>query len=352
VLLHAGIVSHAEPGQNKDMNRRDAIFGLAGAALGAGACLRDQGGRAGGVKSRANESAKNMTNTENTSASNVGGGNGTQAPVTTPEKATGKSAAVPAVMPAIFLAHGYPLWSFDRARIADLNGWAQALPRPRAVLVISAHWEARPISLGAIETVPLVYDFSGFPEELYRFQYPAPGAPALASRVAALLTEAKLPFQREPRRGLDHGAYVPLQMMYPEADVPILQISLPSLEPVELLAVGRALAPLRAEGFLIVGSGFLTHNLRRFDPRPDAVTPPWAQEFDAWTAEGLARRDVDAVMQYRKRAPGVDIALPTHEHFAPVVVALGTSIDRAEAVSFPVTGWEAGSLTRRSVQFG
>ncbi|HEY0715623.1 MAG TPA: class III extradiol ring-cleavage dioxygenase [Polyangia bacterium] len=254
--------------------------------------------------------------------------------------------------PAIFLAHGYPLWSFDKARIADLRGWAQSLPRPRAVLMISAHWEARPISLGAVETVPLVYDFYGFPEELYHFKYPAPGAPALARRVEALLTEAGQPFLREPKRGLDHGAYVPMQMMYPEADVPILQISLPSLEPTELLAIGRALAPLRNEGVLIVGSGFLTHNLRRFDPRPDAVTPAWAREFDAWTAEGLVRRDVDSLMQYRKRAPGVEIALPTHEHFAPVLVALGSSIDRSEAVTFPVTGWEAGSLTRRSVQFG
>ncbi|HEY0705583.1 MAG TPA: class III extradiol ring-cleavage dioxygenase [Polyangia bacterium] len=263
-----------------------------------------------------------------------------------------KTSANAGTMPAIFLAHGYPLWSLDKARIADLNGWAKALPRPRSVLVISAHWEARPISLGATETVPLIYDFSGFPEELYRFQYPAPGAPALASRVEQLLTGAGLAFQRAPKRGLDHGAYVPLQMMYPEADVPILQMSLPTLEPTQLLAVGRALAPLREEGVLIVGSGFLTHNLRRFDPRPDAVTPAWAQEFDAWTAEGLLRRDVDALMQYRKRAPGVDIALPTHEHFAPVVVALGSSIDRPETVSFPVTGWEAGSLTRRSVQFG
>lgn len=261
-------------------------------------------------------------------------------------------AATSARMPALFLAHGYPMWSFDEARVADLRGWAGQLPRPRSVLVISAHWESRPVTLGATETVPLVYDFSGFPAELYRFKYPAPGAPALASRVEQLLAKAGLPFARDPRRGLDHGAYVPMEMMYPEANVPILQMSLPTMDPQTLFALGRALGPLREEGVLIVGSGFLTHNLRHFDPRPHALTPAWAQEFDAWTTDAIQRRDVDLLLQYRQQAPGVALALPTHEHFVPVVVALGASVDVSEPVSFPVTGWEAGSLTRRSVQFG
>lgn len=255
-------------------------------------------------------------------------------------------------MPAIFLAHGQPMWSLDAERIAELRGLGAALPRPTSVLVVSAHWESRPVTLGATTTVPLVYDFSGFPPELYRNQYPAPGAPGLAARVEALLGGAGIPVQRDPARGLDHGAYVPLQMMYPAADVPILQVSLPTMEPAPLLAVGRALAPLREEGVLIVGSGFLTHNLRRFDPRPNAPVPAWAAEFDAWAAEALGKRDVDAVLDYRARAPAVGIALPTHEHFVPVIVALGASVDRVESVTFPITGWEAGSLTRRAVQLG
>jgi 4,5-DOPA dioxygenase extradiol len=292
------------------MKRRDALMNMAGAALAASASAPAEAG------------------------------------------AGGSTGATAARMPAIFVAHGYPLWTYDKPRIAELHALARSLPRPRAVLMISAHWESRPITLGATTPVPLVYDFSGFPEELYHVKYPAPGAPALATRVEALLAAAGLASQRDPARGLDHGAYLPMQMMYPAADVPVLQLSLPSMEPQALLAVGRALAPLRAEGILIVGSGFLTHNLRRFDPRPNAPTPTWASEFDAWAAEKLDGRDVDGLMKYRTDAPGVDIALPTHEHFVPVIVALGSSVDGAEKVSFPITGWEAGSLTRRAVQFG
>lgn len=261
-------------------------------------------------------------------------------------------------MPAIFLAHGHPLWTLDQDRRRDLSGWAAALPRPDSVLMVSAHWEESPISLGATETVPLVYDFSGFPEELYRLRYPAPGAPQLANRVEGLLRDSGVAgprqggVRRDPRRGLDHGAYVPLEMMYPKADVPVLQLSLPNLEPEYLLAVGRALAPLRDEGVLIVGSGFLTHNLRMMDMRGTSATPGWAQEFDDWARQTLQTRDVDKLMTYHQTAPGVRLALPTHEHFAPVVVAMGASVDTAEAVTFPIVGWEAASLTRRSAQFG
>jgi 4,5-DOPA dioxygenase extradiol len=255
-------------------------------------------------------------------------------------------------MPVIFLAHGHPMWSLQPERIAELGAWGQALPRPRAILMVSAHWESAPTTLGATEKVPLVYDFYGFPEELYRIQYPAPGAPALAARVEGLLAAAGLPSQRDPRRGLDHGAYVPLTMMYPAADVPVLQLSLPTMDPRPLFALGRALAPLRDEGALIIGSGFLTHNLRMFDRRPDAAPPAWAQEFDVWAADVLARRDVDALLAYREKAPGVRLALPTHEHFVPVVVALGASADSPDAVRFPITGWEGGAMTRRSVQLG
>jgi 4,5-DOPA dioxygenase extradiol len=293
------------------MNRRAALTTLAGAAL-AGACQR---------------------------------------PTAVPGAGAGKAPVARRRLPAIFLAHGHPLWTLDAARRRELGAWAGAMPRPESVLVISAHWQAAPISLGATRTVPLVYDFSGFPPEFYRQQYPAPGAPALAQRVESLLG-ARRPVTRRPERGLDHGAYVPLEMMYPAADVPVLQLSLPSLEPPDLLAVGQLLAPLRDEGVLIVGSGFLTHNLGMMDQRPAAATPVWAREFDAWAAEVLGKRNVDALLDYRRRAPGVELALPTHEHFAPVVVAMGASIDRQETASFPITGWEAGSLTRRSLQLG
>jgi 4,5-DOPA dioxygenase extradiol len=255
-----------------------------------------------------------------------------------------------AALPAIFLAHGSPLLLDDAGWVGELSRWAGALPRPRAVLMLSAHWTRRPITLGATRTVPLVYDFSGFPEAYYQVTYPAPGAPELAARVRGLVGAAQ-PVADAPERGLDHGAYVPLVAMYPRADVPVLQASLPTLEPQALFALGRALAPLRREGVLIVGSGFLTHNMRALDPRPDAPTPAWASEFDAWAAEALARRDVDALLDYRGRAPGVAQALPTHEHFVPVLAALGAAADET-VVSFPITGFMAGSFTRRSIQFG
>jgi 4,5-DOPA dioxygenase extradiol len=232
--------------------------------------------------------------------------------------------------------------------VKELAGWARAMPRPKAILMLSAHWLDAPVTIGATRTEPLVYDFYGFPEKYYAVTYPAPGAPELATRVKELLAPN---VAEEPSRGLDHGAYVPLVAMYPEADVPVLQVSVPTLDPAPLVALGRALAPLRDEGVLVVGSGFLTHNLQtvRFGGGP---TPKWASEFDAWVGEALAKRDADALVAYRRRAPGVEIALPTHEHFVPVLVALGSSLDTAEAVTFPIEGFTYGSFTKRSVQFG
>ncbi len=250
-------------------------------------------------------------------------------------------------MPAIFLAHGAPPLLDDPAWVGELAAWAKALARPVSVLMLSAHWVEAPVSIGATTSVPLVYDFYGFPERYYRVQYPAPGAPDLAMRVRGLLS----PLEKVadlPDRGLDHGAYVPLVAMYPEADLPVLQVSLPSLDPKRLLAMGRALATLRDEGVLIVGSGFLIHNLRLLGL---ASIPPWAKEFDHWTAEVLKKRDLDALVDYRAKAPAVELALPSHEHFVPVILAQGSAAD--EPVSFPITGWAFGSpLTKRSVQFG
>lgn len=252
------------------------------------------------------------------------------------------------LMPVLFQAHGAPPLLDDPAWIAELAAWAKALPRPRAIVVVSAHWEARPISIGAVRPLPLIYDFYGFPEKFYRLQYAAPGAPEVAARVRGLLSAAGLAFVDEPERGLDHGTYIPLMCMYPEADIPVLQVSLPSEDPKELFAMGRALAPLRQEGVLVIGSGFLTHNLRALRL---TSTPAWAHDFDAWTADVIARGDLDALLDYRQRAPGVREALPSHEHFVPVIVAAGAAPDAR--VAFPITGfWWGGAMTRRSVQFG
>jgi 4,5-DOPA dioxygenase extradiol len=257
----------------------------------------------------------------------------------------------PTSMPVIFLAHGAPMLLDDAGWVSELATWAQKLPKPKAVLMVSAHWEERPTTLGATRTVPLVYDFYGFPERYYETKYPAPGAPALAERVKALLAAQSMGVMDEPTRGLDHGAYVPLVCMYPKADVPVLQISLPGLDPKTLFALGKALAPLREEGVLIIGSGFLTHNMRFAFQRG---TPAWAHEFDAWTGEVLTRKDFDALVDFEAKAPSARMALPTQEHFSPVIVAAGAvSGTPSAAVSFPVTGWWMdGAFTRRSVQFG
>ncbi|HEX6178031.1 MAG TPA: class III extradiol ring-cleavage dioxygenase, partial [Thermoanaerobaculia bacterium] len=224
-------------------------------------------------------------------------------------------------MPAVFLAHGAPPLLDDNRWVAELHAWAQKLPRPKAILMLSAHWEARPITLGATRTVPLVYDFYGFPRHYYEQQYASPGAPALAKRVRDLIGATQR-VADDPNRGLDHGAYVPLVAMYPEADVPVLQASLPSENPRELFEMGRALRPLRDEGVLIIGSGFITHNLRTINWQGDAPPPAWASEFDQWTAEALRKKDVDALIQFAEKGPGASIALPTREHFIPLLVSL------------------------------
>jgi 4,5-DOPA dioxygenase extradiol len=256
--------------------------------------------------------------------------------------------AIATTLPVLFIAHGAPPLLEDAGWIAELAAWGKALPRPRAIVVVSAHWEARPLAIGAIQPLPLIYDFYGFPEKFYRLQYPAPGAPEVARRIRSLCAAAGIACVDEPARGLDHGTYIPLLCMYPEAEIPVLQISLPGEQPAELFAAGQALAPLRNEGVLVIGSGFLTHNLRALSLRE---TPAWASDLDGWTADVLARRDLDALIDYRARAPGVRESLPTHEHFVPVIVAAGAAGD--SPVSFPITGfWFGGAMTRRSVQFG
>ena len=253
-------------------------------------------------------------------------------------------------MPVIFAAHGAPVLLDDTAWMAELAAWADALPKPKGVLMVSAHWEERPTTLGATRAVPLVYDFYGFPERYYQTRYPAPGAPVLAARVRDLLRQKGIPSADQPDRGLDHGAYVPLVAMYPDADVPVLQVSMPALDPRALFELGRALAPLREEQVLVFGSGFLTHNMR-YAFRPGI--PAWAREFDEWAADALSRFDVDALQDFRSRAPAARQALPTWEHFAPVLVAAGAAAGERPRTTFPITGfWMEGAFTRRSVQFG
>jgi 4,5-DOPA dioxygenase extradiol len=252
-------------------------------------------------------------------------------------------------MPVIFAAHGAPILLDDELWMGELASWAKAMPRPKSILVISAHWQERPATLGATRPVPLVYDFYGFPQKYYQQKYASPGAPELATRVRELLRQRELRSADDPDRGLDHGAYIPLVAMYPDADVPVLQLSIPGLVPAELVKLGRALAPLRDEGVLLFGSGFLTHNMQ-YAFRPGI--PAWAREFDAWAEHALSHVDLEALERFQERAPAAQTALPTWEHYAPVLVAAGAASDEAKA-TFPITGWWMdGAFTKRSVQFG
>jgi 4,5-DOPA dioxygenase extradiol len=251
-------------------------------------------------------------------------------------------------MPAIYLGHGAPPLVDDELWVTQLAAWARALPRPRAILMVSAHWQMTPLTLGATrDGTPLVYDFYGFPERYYQTTYPAPAAPQLAARVRELLA-GKEPVAQLPERGLDHGAYVPLLAMYPEADVPVLQVSMPSLDPSRLLQIGALLRPLRDEGVLVIGSGFMTHGLPFLrDFRVDAPPPSWSTEFDQWVAAALENGDIDGLSRFRE-LPFARYAHPSTEHFVPLFVTLGTA-DDLEGMATPIGGFYLG-LSKRSIQ--
>ncbi len=252
-------------------------------------------------------------------------------------------------LPALYLSHGAPPLFEDADWMAQLFAWARALPRPRAILIVSAHWESAPLALSSsIAGTPLVYDFAGFDPIYHRFRYPTPDAGELSAMVAGAIPDSWGLVQRSGR-GLDHGAWVPLMAMYPEADVPVLQLSLPTQDSGALVALGARLRPLRHAGVLVIGSGFMTHGLPFIDwARPDSV-PGWSRDFDLWAAEALERGDLDELAAFRDRAPGMPHAHPTVEHFVPLFLTLGAA-DRADAaVRTTVDGWMYG-LSRRSFE--
>lgn len=261
-----------------------------------------------------------------------------------------ESASRVQTMPSIYVGHGSPMLALDAKRGAEFRAWAKRIGRPVAVLCVSAHFEKRPTTIGATTRLPLIYDFRGFPRELYRVQYGPPGAPRLARRVRAVLSGVER-VAEAPRRGHDHGTWVPLKWMYPQADVPVLSVSLPTHDPKRLVAIGQRLGALRQEGVLVMGSGSLTHNLRRMDRRAGAPTASWAKEFDVWAQERLDAYDVDALIDWEKKAPAARMNHPTVEHFVPLLLALGAR-HRKDAVRYPITGFELANLSRRSVQFG
>jgi 4,5-DOPA dioxygenase extradiol len=256
-------------------------------------------------------------------------------------------------MPVLYLSHGAPPLADDRTWTAELAAWSADLPRPESVLMISAHWEDAPLTLSATTKVPLIYDFWGFPQRYYEVTYDAPVAPTLASDVTKLLHAPGAPVRRDEGRGLDHGAYVPLVEMFPEADVPVLQMSMPTLDPRTLFEIGRKIAPLRDHGTLIVGSGFTTHNLRWFNPSAgsDAPAPAASREFDAWAREVVEAGDIDAALDFLNKAPAAREAHPRTEHFAPLFVSLGAAYESGELATRSVIDGFWFGLSKRSWQF-
>lgn len=251
--------------------------------------------------------------------------------------------------PALFVSHGAPTAALDDdAYTRALGAWARGRPRPRAIVVVSAHAEARgPVRVNASAQPALIYDFYGFPPALYALRYPAPGAPDLAREVASAFDDAGLDPIVDAQRGWDHGVWVPLRLLYPAADVPVVEVSLPvPRTPDMLVAMGRALAPLREKGVLLFGSGGLVHNLHLL--RPDPAPPePWAAAFSAWVEERLQAMDASSLGRYAGEAPHADRAVPTSEHFDPVFFVLGArdGRDRLESV---YEGFRYGTLSLRS----
>jgi 4,5-DOPA dioxygenase extradiol len=236
----------------------------------------------------------------------------------------------PETLPSLFLSHGAPTLPLEEGEttrfLAALPG---RLPRPRAILCVSAHWQTDRPMLGSAGRLSTIHDFYGFPDALYRLQYPADGAPWLAERAAGLLEEAGLRPGLDDARGLDHGAWVPLLLMYPRADIPVVPLSIMPHRPAgEHLAMGRALAPLAAEGVLVLGSGGAVHNLGELAWRGrggDGGTPAWAAAFDAWLDRTLTGPAPEAVADWLTQAPEPARAHPSPDHFLPLPVAVGAA---------------------------
>jgi 4,5-DOPA dioxygenase extradiol len=251
-------------------------------------------------------------------------------------------------LPALYVSHGAPPLFEDLAWMTRLFDWARSLPRPRSILIVSAHWEAAPLAITSPRAgTPLIYDFAGFDPLYYRFRYPTPGAEELAALLIATLPRLQTPV--ETGRGLDHGAWVPLMAMYPEADIPVLQLSIPTSDPHQLLELGARLRGLRDQGVLVIGSGFMTHGLPFINWADTGVVPGWSRDFDDWAADVIGRGDVEELAAYADRAPGMPYAHPTVEHLVPIFLTLGAASQRAPVATTTIDGWMYG-LSRRSFQ--
>jgi 4,5-DOPA dioxygenase extradiol len=239
------------------------------------------------------------------------------------------------LMPTLFISHGSPMLALDEEPTSlFLRTLSDRLPKPDAIIVASAHWETSNPFVSGAPTPETIYDFYGFPRELYEITYPAAGNPALAAHVQTLLAEAGFDAAVDPERGLDHGAWDPLYLMYPQANIPTIELSVqPCRDARWHYNLGQALATLRKDNVLIIGSGNLTHNLRDAFRGTYTITPEWVIAFREWVARNLESHDIDALLDWQKQAPQPHLNHPTTEHFIPLFVAMGaggeyTQLDR------------------------
>ena len=250
-------------------------------------------------------------------------------------------------MPALYIGHGAPMLLDDELWTSQLQEMAKSIEKPQAILIVSAHWESQPVTLSnPLAGTGLVYDFGGFAQKFYEMTYETPDATALAHLVQSLMPDNEPVAQSQ--RGLDHGAWVPLKVMYPDADIPVLQMSMPTSDPMRLIELGKRLQPLRDMGVLIIGSGFMTHGLQYLrDWSTGAKAPSWSSEFDTWAKEALAKGDVDALINFKSNAPGMPFAHPTVEHFIPLFITLGAATTTDAAPQTLIDGYFMG-LSKRS----
>ena len=254
-------------------------------------------------------------------------------------------------LPSLYISHGAPPLFEDAFWMEQLVNWARDLPKPRAILIVSAHWESDALAISSTTPTELVYDFGGFDPTYRRMRLDLPDASELGRQVLSVMPDSETLYERRGR-GLDHGAWVPLKVMYPHADIPVLQLSLPThASTTRLLEIGSRLRTLREQGVLVIGSGFMTHGLPFITPAmwEGKEIPGWSSEFDAWAADALARGDVDELSHFRTRAPGVRYAHPTVEHFTPLFVTLGASADPTAPVTTAIDGYFKG-MAKRSFQ--
>ncbi|PMY39025.1 dioxygenase [Pseudomonas sp. GW456-L14] len=255
------------------------------------------------------------------------------------------------MLPSLFISHGSPMLALDPGASGPaLARLAAELPRPKAIVVVSAHWESQDLRVSSNPQPQTWHDFGGFPAALFAVQYPAPGQSELAEQVAQLLRADGLPAQLDDQRPFDHGVWVPLSLMYPQADIPVVQVSLPSrLGPALQTQVGHALSSLRQQGVLLIGSGSITHNLHELDwhAGPESIEP-WAKAFRDWMIEKLAANDEAALHDYRHQAPNAVRSHPSDEHLLPLYFARGAGGE----FSIAHQGFTMGALGMDIYRFG